>query len=125
LVDNAWTVDGDHDGKKLNEKLKGDGQPGTWLAQADGLRKMLAASDPVGTQQTMWSWLGRTPDKLVETKTKITAKAGDKKYKGVATLEGINADVIIDQASGTVAVAEVKTMGVEMKFERVYVKGTF
>jgi len=125
FVDKAWTVDGDHDGKKLNEKLKGDGQPGTTLAQADGLRKILAAADPVGSQQTMWSWLGNTPDRLVETKTKITGKAGDKKFKGVATLEGINAEVIIDQVSGTVAAAEIKAGGIEMTFERVYVNGSF
>jgi hypothetical protein len=125
FVDKAWIVDGDHDGKKLNHKLKGDGQPGTSLAQAVGLRKILAASDPIGSQQTMWSWLGSAPDTLVETNTKITAKAGDKKFKGVANLEGINADVIIDQVSGTVAFAEVKTNGIEMTFERVYARGTF
>lgn len=125
FVDKAWTVDGDHEGKKLNQKLKGDGQPGTSLAQAYGIRKILAASDPVGSQQTMWAWLGSTPDRLVETKTKITAKAGDKKFKGVATLEGINADVIIDQVSGTVAAAEIKVAGLNMTFERVYTKGTF
>jgi len=125
FVGKGWTVEGDHDGKKVNGELKGDGQPGTWLAQADGLRKILAASDPVGAQQTMRSWQGSTPDTLLETKTKITAKAGDKKYKGVATLEGLNADVIVDQVSGTVVVAEVKNLGVEMKFERVYAKGTF
>jgi hypothetical protein len=125
FVDNAWTVDGDHDGKQLNEKLKGDGQPGTSLAQADGLRKILAASDPVGSQQTMWSWMGNAPDRLVETKTKITARAGDKKFKGTAMLEGINADVIIDQVSGTVAFAEIKANGIEMTFERVYARGTF
>jgi hypothetical protein len=125
FLDKAWTVDGDHDGKKLNEKLKSDAQPGTWLAQADGLRKILANADPVGSQQTMWAWIGNAPDKLVETKTKIIAKAGDKKFKGLATLDGINADVIIDQASGTMVVAEVKTGGIEMTFERVYVKGTF
>jgi hypothetical protein len=125
LVDNVWTVDGDHDGKKLNGKLKTDGQPGTWLAQADGIRKILAAPDPVGTQQTMWSWLGETPDRLVETKTKITARAGDKKFKGVATLEGFTANVIIDQATGTAINAEVKIGPMEMTFERVYAKGTF
>jgi len=126
LVDNAWRVDGEHEGKKLDEKLKSDGQPGTWLAQADGIRKILAAADPVGTQQTMWSWLGGVnPDKLVETKTKITAKAGDKKFKGVAMLEGISVDVIIDQATGTVVVGKTKVGGMEMAFERVYAKGTF
>ena len=125
VVGDHWTVEGEHDGKKLNQKLKTDAQPGTWLAQANGIRKMLANADSVGSAHAMWYWLGSIPDTLVETKMKVTAKAGARKFKGVATLEGINADVIIDQDSGTVVVAEVKANGMEMTFERVYAKGTF
>ena len=59
VVEDAWVVDGELDGKKYNEKLKADAQPGTWVAQALGLRKLLAADNPVGAEHTMSSWLAQ------------------------------------------------------------------
>jgi len=123
VVDDYWTVEGDHGGKKISEKLKTDAQPGTWLAQASVIRKILAADNPVGTEHKMWYWLGGDPVKLTETKAWVTAKDGVKRFKGVATLEGIDADVIIDATSGTIVNADVNTKGMAMTFERVYAKG--
>jgi hypothetical protein len=123
VVDDYWMVKGDHGGKKIEEKLKTDAQPGTWLAQASGIRKILASDNPVGTEHKMWYWLGGSPEKLTETKARVTAKAGDKRFKGTATLDGIDADVIIDATSGTIVSADVKANGMAMNFERVYARG--
>jgi hypothetical protein len=123
VVDDQWKVEGDHGGKKIDEKLNTDAQPGSWLAQASGIRKILTAANPVGTEYSMWYWLGSEPTKLTETKARVTAKAGDKRFKGVATLDGLNADVVMDATTGTIVNAQVKTNGMEMNFERVYAKG--
>lgn len=125
VVDDTWVVDGDLDGKKINEKLKGDGQPGTWVAQAFGIRKLLAADNPIGAEHRMASWLASDPTKLVDASVKVIAKAGDKQFKALATAGEINATVTLDKASGTVVAAEVKMGAIGITMERVYLKGTF
>ncbi|HYJ41572.1 MAG TPA: hypothetical protein VEW08_12330 [Steroidobacteraceae bacterium] len=125
VEDNAWVVDGELDGKKYNQKLKADAQPGTWVAQALGLRKLLSADNPVGAEHTMSAWLADDPGKLTDARTKVIAKAGDKRFKALATAGDMNATVTIDKATGTIDAAEMEIGGLDMTIERVYTKGAF
>jgi hypothetical protein len=125
VVEDAWVVDGKLDGKKFNEKLKADAQPGTWVAQALGLRKLLSTDNPIGAEHTMSSWLASDPGKLIDARTKVIAKSGNKHFKAEATAGEINATVTIDTTTGTVDVAEMKIGGMELTIERVYVNGSF
>jgi hypothetical protein len=124
-TDGAWIIEGDHEGKKLSEKLKPDAQPTTWVAQAFALRKLLATADPVGAEHSMPQWLSSDPTRLVDAKTKILGKAGDKKFKALATAGDLQANVTLDKATGMVETAEMNLGPQKMLMERIYLKGSF
>ncbi len=125
VVEDAWVVDGDLDGKKFNEKLETDAQPGTWVALAKGLRKLLATDNPIGAEHTMATWPASDPGKFTDAKTKVTSKIGTTQFKAQATAGDMNATITIDKESGTVDVAEMKMGPLDVKIERVYLKGSF
>ena len=125
VVEDVWVVDGELEGKKLNEKLAGDAQPGTWVALAKGLRKLLATDNPVGAEHTMSTWLASDPRKLVDAKTKVVSQVGSKQFKAQATAGDMNATITLDKESGTVDNAEIRMGAMEVKVERVYLKGSF
>jgi hypothetical protein len=125
IKDDLWVVEGDHDGKKIAETLKGDAQPGTWVAQAFALRKLLATANPVGAEHNMPQWLTEAPTRLSDAKTKVLARSGDKEFKALVTAGEMQANVTIETASGMIDVAEMELAGQKMKLERVYVTGTF
>ena len=125
VVEDAWVVAGDLAGKKLNEKLAGDAQPGTWVALAKGLRKLLATDNPVGAEHSMSTWLASDPGRLIDARTKVISKVGSKQFKAQATAGDMNATITIDKDSGTVENAELKMGSMEMKVQRVYLKGSF
>jgi hypothetical protein len=121
----VWVVDGDHDGKKYDEKLEGDAQPGTWIALALGLRKLLATENPIGAEHTMWTWLSSSPTKLVDGRIKVVSKVGDKQFKAQAKAGDMNATLTIDKAVGVVDAAQMNVGGIDVVIERVYRQGTF
>ncbi|HEY6125625.1 MAG TPA: hypothetical protein VIV63_13315, partial [Steroidobacteraceae bacterium] len=104
IKDDAWIIEGDHDGKKIAETLKADAQPGTWVAQAFAIRKLLATPNPVGAEHTMPQWMTDNPTKLSDAKTKVLGKAGDKQYKAFVTAGEMNANVTIETATGMIDV---------------------
>jgi len=125
LADASWVIEGDLDGKKYSETLKADVPPGSWVAQALALRKLLARDNPVGAEHSMPQWLSDDPARLTDAKTKVLAKAGDRQFKGQVTAGAVTANVTIDKASGMVNAAEMSIAGQQMKIERVYLHGSF
>jgi hypothetical protein len=125
VVEEAWVVDGELDGKKVNEKLKTDTQPGTWVATALGLRKLMATENPVGAEHRIAAWMADDPIKLTDARTKLLSKVGAKQFKALATAGEMSATLTLDKESGTVELAEIKMDPLELKLERVYVKGSF
>jgi hypothetical protein len=124
-ADGTWIVEGDHEGKKLAEKLQPDAQPTTWVAQAFALRKLLATANPVGAEHSMPQWLSNDPIRLIDSRTKILAKSGDRKFKALATAGNLEARVTLDQATGMVETAEMGLGPQKMLLERIYLKGSF
>lgn len=120
----TWFIEGDHKGKKLAEKLKPDAQPTSWVAQALGLRKLLATPNPVGVEHSMPQWLSHDPTRLIDYKTKVLGKLGDKQFSALATSGDLKAKVTIDKATGMIATAEID-IGRPITMERIYLKGSF
>ena len=125
VVEDVWVVDGELDGKKYNQKLSASGQPGTWVAHALGLRKLLATDNPIGAEHIMSSWLSSDPGKFIDAKTKVIEKAGDNRFKALMTAGELNTTVTIDKATGTIDAMEMKVGALEMTMGRVYLKGAF
>ena len=125
LADAAWVIDGSLDGKKFSETLKAVVPPGTWVAQALALRKLLATDNPVGAEHSMPQWLSEDPAELTDAKTKVLAKAGDKQFKALLTAGAMSANVTIDKTTGMVDVVDMAVAGQTMKIERVYTSGGF
>jgi hypothetical protein len=124
-VEDAWIIEGDHEGKKLAEKLKPDAQPTSWVAQAQSLRKVLATAKPVGVEHSMPQWLSHDPTRLIDYKTQVLGKLGDKQFTALATSGDLQARVIIDKATGMVATAEMEIGPQKITMERIYLKGSF
>ena len=123
--EDAWIIEGDHEGKKLAEKLKPDAQPTSWVAQAQALRKVLATANPVGVEHSMPQWLSHDPTRLIDYKTKVLGKLGDKQFTALATSGDLQARVTVDKATGMVATAEMDIGPQIITMERIYLKGSF
>jgi len=123
LEEETWVIDGDLQGKKVNVKLPANSTPGTWIAQALGIRKLLAGENPVGGEHSIPMWVATDPSKLTDAKTKVLARNG-KDFTGRSTTGAIEADVTLDK-SGAVSVADMQIGPQKVKVERVYVNGSF
>ena len=120
-----WIIEGDHDGKKLAEKLKPDAQPTSSVAQALSLRKLLATANPVGAEQSMQQWMSHDPARLVAYKTKILGKLGDDKFTGLATAGDMKAKVTLEKSTGMPLTAEMEMGPQKVTVDRIYLKGSF
>lgn len=121
--DDTWVIDGDLQGKKVNAQLPADSTPGTWLAQALGIRQLLASENPVGAEHSIAMWVATDPSKLTDAKTKVLAKQG-KEFTGHSTTGALEADVTLDK-SGALIIADMQVGPQKVKIERVYVNGSF
>ena len=93
---------GDQRRQEAGPHSRPNAQPGTWVAQAIALRKLLATDEPrgrrahhdaVGDDQTI-------PPSSATRGTKVLAKSGDKQYKAHVTAGDMKANVTIETASG-------------------------
>ena len=121
--DDTWVIDGDLQGKKVNAQLPADSTPGTWLAQALGIRQLLASENPVGAEHSIAMWVATDPSKLTDAKTKVLARKG-KDFTGHSTTGALEADVTLDK-SGALIIADMQVGPQKVKIERVYVNGSF
>lgn len=123
--DGEWVVDGEMQGKSVTAKLDKGSQPGTWVAQAWGLRKLLATPTAVGGEHSILMWSSANPGKLTDGRTKVLARIDNTHYHALTKIGTLNADVTLDATSGLPSAAEVRMGPQKMKLERVYVIGAF
>jgi hypothetical protein len=123
--DDVWVIEGDVQGKAVSERLKSDAEPGTWVAQALGIRKLLANADALGKEHSIPMWVSADPVKLTDARTKVVAKVDDGRYSGVGTIGAIVGSLTIDKASGMTIDASFQIGAQIVKMERVYVSGSF
>lgn len=123
--DGEWIVEGDLQGKKVSVKLARDSEPGTWVAQALALRRILAAPNAVGAEHSIPLWTAADPAKLTDSKAKVLAKIDATHYHALGTAGPMTADMTLDATSGMVTTAELRIGPQKVKVERVYVNGAF
>ena len=123
--DSEWIVVGDLQGKKVSVKLAKDSQPGTWVAQALAIRKILAAPNAVGAEHSIPVWTAADPAKLTDSKAKVLAKIDATHYHALGTAGPMTADLTLDARSGMASGAEIRIGPQKVRVERVYVNGAF
>ncbi|HET9473613.1 MAG TPA: hypothetical protein VFO82_06950 [Steroidobacteraceae bacterium] len=123
-VEETWVIEGELQGKEVSFKLPPDSEPGTWLAQSLGIRKLLAGANPIGGEYALPMWLAADPAKLTDAKTKVLAKSGASDFSARATAGAIEAAVILDK-NGSVSSANMQVGAQKVSIERVFVSGSF
>ena len=123
-VEETWVIEGQLQGKDVSFKLPADSAPGTWVAQAMGIRKLLAGANPIGGEYSLPMWLAADPAKLTDAKTKVLAKSGASDFSGRATAGAIEAAVILDK-NGSVSSANMQVGAQKVSIERIFVSGSF
>jgi hypothetical protein len=123
--DGEWRVEGTLQGKAVSATLDKGAQPGTWVAQALGVRKLLASPQAVGGEHSIPMWASANPGKLTEGKTKVLAKIDNTHFHALAKIGTLSADVTLDSVSGMPSAAEIRIGAQKMNIERVYVSGAF
>jgi hypothetical protein len=121
----AWVIHGESQGKKLDDKLAADAQPGTWVARALALRKLLAAGNPVGVMNITPLWVSPDFGKLTEQRTKVLAKKGADRFTAHFDLGALSAETVLDASLGLPVSAEIATGTQTLRLERVHVNGSF
>ncbi|MEJ0088005.1 MAG: hypothetical protein WDO72_20250 [Pseudomonadota bacterium] len=124
-MDGEWIVAGELQGKAVSAKLDKGSHPGTWVAQAWALRRLLATPEAVGGEHSIPMWASADPGKLTDGKTKVVAKIDDTHYSALAKIGTLNAAVTLDATSGLPSAAEVQMGPQKLKLERVFVSGAF
>ena len=124
LDDDGWFVKGESAGKPLDAKLGTDVHPGSWVEQALGLRKMLAAQNPVGSEHSIALWTVSDLNKLTDARTRILSKGARDEYAANAVVGTINASVTLD-ASGLPKDGDIPMGAQKIHVERVYQNGSF
>ena len=123
--DGQWIVEGQLQGKAVSAKLDQGSNPGTWVAQALALRKLLATPAAVGGEHSIPMWASANPGKLTVGKTKVLARIDGTHYHALSKIGTLSADVTLDSTSGMASAAEIRMGPQKMKLERVYVSGAF
>ena len=123
-VDDNWVIEGELQGKEVSFKLPPKSEPGTWVAQALGIRKLLAGEKPIGAEYSIPMWLAADPAKLTDARTKVLAKSGANDFSARATAGAIEAALILDK-NGSVSSANMQVGAQKVIIERVFVSGSF
>lgn len=124
-LDDRWIISGDHHGKAISNTLAPNTKPGTWMAQALELRKILAGASAIGAEQSTTLWTSFDPTKLTDSKVKVVAKKSAKSYTAQAMLGTASMKLTLDE-NGMMSDAEMQlSPQATVIMERVYVNGTF
>jgi hypothetical protein len=124
-VDGTWTVAGEMQGKTVKATLPKDAKPGNWVAQAREVRALLAQPNAVGREHSIGMWIAENPDKLTEAKTRVLAKQGDKLHTAKGDIGAMSLTLTLDNATCMPSAGEMSVGPLKMKFDRVYVNGSF
>lgn len=122
--EDTWVIEGQLQGKDVKVNLPPESHPGSWVAQALEIRKVLAGENPIGAEHSIPLWLAAEPSKLTDARTKVLAKSGADDYSARAVAGELEAAVILNK-SGAVSVAELQMGAMKVKIERVFVSGSF
>jgi hypothetical protein len=123
--DSDWIVEGELQGKQVSVALPKGAAPGTWVAQALELRKLLATPDPVATEHGIALWASSDPGRLTESKLKVLSKVDATHYRAAGSTGTVNADMTLDAITGMATATEIRIGPQQVNIERIYVNGAF
>lgn len=124
LEGGGWQVSGQHKGKTLEGRLEGSQAPATFLKQASVRKALLERPDPVGGESVEWQWLQTDPLRLTEARLKVVGAAGTGLYKAHESVGPLQADTVIERATGLTQRADMTIGPLTLTAERVYSRGT-
>jgi hypothetical protein len=120
--DDIWMIKGTLQGKDVEQKLDG-GDPGSWVAQAQQLRKLMAAGT-AGAEHRIPMWISADPGRLTEVKTTLGTKLSAGSFSGVGNLGALTAKLTLDAASGMASATELQVGPQVVNVKRVYLHGS-
>jgi hypothetical protein len=119
----GWQVTGQFKGKALEGRLEGEQVPTTFLQQATVRKALLGRPDPAGGENVEWQWLAIDPLRLTEARLKVVAPAGEGLYKAYESAGPLQADTVLERATGFTQRADIKLGPLVVTAERVYARG--
>ena len=122
--DGDWRVEGELQGKHVSVALPKGAPPGTWVAQALELRKILAAPDAAGSEHSIGLWTSSDPGKLTLSKLKVLQQIDTMRYRAVGSTGVVNANMTLDALTGRASATEIRIGPQQVSIERVHVSGS-
>lgn len=123
-TDGTWFINGEIQGKKVNQPVAPEAEPGSSLALALGLRRILAAPEPVGIEYAMPQWVAIDPSRVMDMKITVVSKRSDDHFYAIASLEDLRMNLTLDR-NGMAAAAEFPLGPQIARIERIAVSGSF
>jgi len=125
LQDGGWQVSGQYKGKALEGRLEGEHAPTTMLQQAAVRKALLARPDPVGGENVEWQWIATDPLRLTEARLKVVGTAGEGLYKAHESAGPMQADSVLERATGFTQRVDMTLGPLAVTVERIYARGGF
>jgi hypothetical protein len=121
--DGDWTVTGELQGKRVSVALPKGARPGTWMTQAQELRRILSTPDPVGAEHGIEMWSSSDPARLTLSSTRVVSKVDATHYLALGSTGAVAADMTLDVQTGMASTTAIRIGPQTVRIERVYVEG--
>jgi hypothetical protein len=123
LDDGGWQIKGQHMGKDIEGRLDASPKPTTFVQQALARKALLGQPNPVGAENLEWQWVTADPLRLTESRLKVVGPGGTGLFKARETVGTLQADTLIESATGLTQQADIAMGANTMIAERVYARG--
>jgi hypothetical protein len=120
----GWHVSGQHKGKSLDGRLDSAHEPTTFLQQAMVRKALLAKPEPANGENVEWQWIASDPLRLTESRLKIVGPAAEGFYQARESAGPLQADTVLERATGMTQRFDAAIGPQTMTVERVYSRGS-
>jgi hypothetical protein len=122
-ADGDWHVEGELQGKHVSVTLPEGAAPGTWVAQALALRKLLTTPDAIGAEHSIGLWASSDPGKLTVSKLQVLSKVDAVHFRAAGSTGVVSSEMTLDAATGMASATQIRMGPQQVSIERVYVNG--
>jgi hypothetical protein len=121
-----WIIDGTQRGSAVRQELAAGDRPGSVLAGSRALRELVGGDRPAGRSLTLRLWAASVePVRLVDVTTRLGEPAKDGGIAATQSLGGIEADLVIERATGDLLRATLPVAGQRIDLTRLHTVGAF
>jgi hypothetical protein len=121
----GWQISGLHKGKPLEGQLDGGHEPTTFLQQASVRKALLAQREPANGENVEWQWIAADPLRLTESRLTVVGPAGEGLFRARESVGPLQADTVLEAATGLTQRFDLAIGPQTMTVERVYLRGAF